>query len=209
MVDGGWLVSLSFTENMSRRPLFKGGRGVNFLWRNLKTFRRHKKARIYWWIDNLRLHICKISKAFFDISRIGKNGIKFFEVLFICSSKVRKYSAKKRTQKGWKTRKVFGAKVIEIPRWSMAIVVDLRICPDVSECTKTISWEDDDIVFSQYPCAPEKSPLEYHVPYSLTKNRFSQWDNTPGKSEFSGIKTPFWEKSRDKVCIEWLRHQCH
>ncbi len=47
------------------------------------------------------------------------------------------------------------------------------------------------------------------MPYSLTENGFSQWDDTSCKSKFSGIKTPLWEKSRNKICIEWLRHESH
>ncbi len=116
---------------------------------------------------------------------------------------------KNRTKKEELTRKISFSKIIEIPRWCMAIIILFRINSDMSQCTKTISRKYHNIIIMKYTCIPQKSPLQNHMPYPFDKYWLPEWDHPPIKSEFSRIKTPFWKKSRNQVGIEWLCHECH
>ena len=99
------------------------------------------------------------------------------------------------------------SQVKEIPRWCMTIIVGSCRLSDMSERIEAIARKNNMIVFSEYPCLREKSPLEYEMAPSFRIHRFSERDNPACESERTRIEAPFWEKSRDEISMEGLCHE--
>ncbi len=91
----------------------------------------------------------------------------------------------------------------------MAVIVFLLFFREMTECSEAIARKNHDIVLAQNPSLPEKTPLQDQMTNSLLKNRFSESNHLPCKSEFARIKTPFREKSSHQICIQTLGHKCY
>ena len=119
------------------------------------------------------------------------------------------YPLEERSYETGDSREISITKVKKISWWCVTIVYLLGITAYMMESIETIAWEYHRIISREDTCIFPEPPLEYHMPESLHEDGLPEWDHPSRESKLSWIETPIWEKSRNQICTEILRHECY
>lgn len=160
-------------------------------------------------IENLTLISTIPEKSIMDILRVREDMIHHKKLPDIVTCLSIEHSICNLVEPSRKSHHITITKVKNISRWGMTIVDFSGSFRNILNGIKTIPRENHDIIFTQELCLLEKPILENCMTISLHKNRFPKWDHISSESEFPRIETSLTKKSRYKISIKCLRHQCH
>lgn len=91
----------------------------------------------------------------------------------------------------------------------MTVVKSRTSLLNMTQCWKTISGENHDIIVSEEGCTREKTPFQDEMTPDFFLDRLPEWDDLPCEPELSRIETSWREKSRDQISTECIRHERH